>query len=199
MPHYRDVQAFHDRAPDYEVGWRGRMHRDIVVRSSEVALRADASPRRVLDIGCGTGLLLRFLADRLPGSVGFVGVDAAAGMIEAAQGGSEKASLSYSIAKAERLPFPDASFDLVVSTNSFDHWEDQRAGLSECSRVLSRRGHLVLTDQFSLCMIPTMLGSRGEKARTKRRASRLLEAAGFRELRWHRLYALIIGTAVVTK
>jgi SAM-dependent methyltransferase len=40
-------------------------------------------------------------------------------------------------ALAERLPWPAATFDLVVSTTSFDHWTDQRAGLAECARVLA--------------------------------------------------------------
>ena len=37
---------------------------------------------------------------------------------------------------AERLPFADASFDLVVSAMSFDHWADQELGLAECAPVL---------------------------------------------------------------
>jgi SAM-dependent methyltransferase len=45
----------------------------------------------------------------------------------------------------EVLPFPEGSFDLVVSTTSFDHWADQRAGLRECARVLAPGGWLVLT------------------------------------------------------
>jgi len=43
---------------------------------------------------------------------------------------------------AERLPWPAATFDLVVSTTSFDHWADQRAGLAECARVLAPGGCL---------------------------------------------------------
>jgi ubiquinone/menaquinone biosynthesis C-methylase UbiE len=41
---------------------------------------------------------------------------------------------------AERLPFADASFDLVVSVLSFDHWSDQELGLAECARVLRPGG-----------------------------------------------------------
>ena len=41
---------------------------------------------------------------------------------------------------AEDLPYPDSSFDLVVSTTSFDHWKDQEAGLAECARVLTPTG-----------------------------------------------------------
>ena len=57
------------------------MHHDIVARTADLALTAAGAPRRVLDIGCGTGLLLRLLATRLPEAESLVGIDAAAGMI----------------------------------------------------------------------------------------------------------------------
>jgi ubiquinone/menaquinone biosynthesis C-methylase UbiE len=100
---------------------------------------------------------------------------------------------------AEALPFPDRTFQLVVSTTSFDHWSDQQKGLRECHRVLTAGGHLVLVDQFSRWLAPTLLigkeglSGRASKARTARRADHLLGAAGFRSIAWHRLYALIIN------
>ena len=96
---------------------------------------------------------------------------------------------------AEELPWPAGTFDLVVSTTSFDHWADQRAGLAQCARVLAPGGWLVLTDQFSAWLWPTLIGSRRDKARTRRRATRLLTAAGFQPIQWHDLYAVIIRAA----
>ena len=90
----------------------------------------------------------------------------------------------------------DGSFDLVVSVTSFDHWSDQQAGLAECHRVLVPGGHLVLVDQFSGWLVPTLLFSRSGKARTRRRANRLLDAAGFGPVAWRRVYAVIINAAV---
>ena len=58
MARDRDVQAFHDRAPGYESGWRGKMHLDIATRTADVALAVDTAPRRILDVGCGVGLAL---------------------------------------------------------------------------------------------------------------------------------------------
>jgi ubiquinone/menaquinone biosynthesis C-methylase UbiE len=92
----------------------------------------------------------------------------------------------------------DGSFDLVVSVTSFDHWSDQQAGLAECHRVLVLGGHLILVDQFSGWLVPTLLFSRSGKARTRRRANRLLDAATFGPVTWHRVYAVIINTAVAT-
>jgi ubiquinone/menaquinone biosynthesis C-methylase UbiE len=199
MPRDRDVQAFHERADTYEGGWRGRMHHDIVARTAELALTAAGAPRRVLDIGCGTGFLLRLLATRLPEAESLVGIDAAAGMIAAAKSMAIDPRLYFSEGVVENLPYPDESFDLVVSTTSFDHWLDQGQGLSECARVLASSGHLVLTDLFSPLLAPTLLFGRADRARTKHRAETLLNAAGFRPIAWHRLYGLIIRTVVASR
>jgi SAM-dependent methyltransferase len=61
-------------------------------------------------------------------------------------------------------PWPAATFDLVVSTTSFDHWADQQAGLAECARVLAPGGCLVLADLFSALLLPTLLAGRRGKA-----------------------------------
>jgi hypothetical protein len=87
---------------------------------------------------------------------------------------------------------------MVVSTTSFDHWSDQQAGLCECARVLAAGGHLVLADLFSPWLVPTLLAGRHGKARTRRRASQLLSAAGFQNLAWHDLYAVIINAVTAT-
>jgi ubiquinone/menaquinone biosynthesis C-methylase UbiE len=186
---YRDVQAFADRALGYQDGLLGRMHRDIVVRTIDLALSLGPAPRRVLDVGCGTGVLLRELSTRLPEARELTGVDAAAAMIEAASVGEQAARLRYLHGRAERLPFDNARFDLVISTTSFDHWADQGAGLVECHRVLVPGGRLVLTDLFSLALLPTLIGARSDRARTQLRATKLLAAAGFRSVVWHRLYS----------
>ena len=190
----RDVQAFDDRAAGYEDGYLGRWHRDIAARTIDLALARFPAPERVLDVGCGTGVLLRDLAVRLPGAACLTGVDAAAAMAGRARAtvAGLDPRLGVLRAAAEQLPFPDDSFDLVVSTTSFDHWADQGAGLAECRRVLAPGGHLVLTDLFSLWLAPTLVGSRAGRARTRLRATRLLAGAGFRSIRWHRLHAMVI-------
>jgi ubiquinone/menaquinone biosynthesis C-methylase UbiE len=196
----RDVQAFDDRAESYETDWRGKMHLDIVTRSLDLALAADATPSRVLDVGSGTGMLLRLLANRLPvRGQELLGIDAAAGMVDVARAAADDPRLGFLLGVAEHLPFVDGYFDLVVSTTSFDHWADQAAGIRECFRVLVPDGHLVLTDLMSPVLLPTtVLGRRG-RARTKRRAGALLTSAGFGAVTWHRLYRGIIATAVASK
>jgi SAM-dependent methyltransferase len=89
----------------------------------------------------------------------------------------------------------------VVSAVSFHHWHDQDAGLAECHRVLAPGGRLVLTDLVWLGLLPAMFRGRQhrERARTRGDVEQLLRGAGFAAPRWHRLYALVISTAVVTR
>src|ERR1700761_3386509 len=84
MTEHRDVAAFDRRAPGYESGRLGRMHHEIADRALRLARAAAPDARRVLDVGCGTGSLLRSLAERLPEATALHGVDAAPAMIEAA-------------------------------------------------------------------------------------------------------------------
>jgi ubiquinone/menaquinone biosynthesis C-methylase UbiE len=199
VPPYRDVAEFNDRAASYDHGWRGRLHHEIADRTASLALAAVASPRRVLDLGCGTGYLVRALAGHYPDAERLVGIDAAPEMVRTASATTHDDRLTFAVGVAEQIGYPDETFDLIVSTTSFDHWSDQQAGLRECARVLRRNGQLVLVDQFSWLLMPTMLTSRRGKARTKRRATRLLLDAGFCSLQWHRLHAVIINAVTATK
>jgi ubiquinone/menaquinone biosynthesis C-methylase UbiE len=141
-PRDHDVGAFHERAHGYEAGWLGEMHRQIVNRTIDIALAKAPEPECILDIGCGTGLLLRELARRLPHAVELVGVDPAAAMIDVAERSAPAdGRLRFLAGTAERLPLPDDAFDLVVSTTSFDHWADQAGGLVECARVMAPGAH----------------------------------------------------------
>lgn len=198
----RDVRAFDDRARGYESGYRGQLHYDIVVRSVALLTAWFPSARTVLDVGCGTGMLLREFAARRPDATTLTGIDAAGNMVARARaqarGQAADRRLSYCQAVAEQLPFADAVFDLVVSTTSFDHWADQKAGLAECRRVLARGGHLVLTDLFSPWLLPTLAGASRDRARTPLRATRLLAEAGFRSITWHRHYAVIIRSVTAS-
>ena len=64
--------------------------------------------------------------------------------------------------------------------------------------MLAPGGHLVLIDVFSPWLIPTLVGARRAKARTRTRVSRLLSAPGFTSLAWHDVYALIKAVTATT-
>ncbi|OBF60113.1 hypothetical protein A5756_03720 [Mycobacterium sp. 852002-53434_SCH5985345] len=198
MPPYRDVAAFDDRAAGYDRGWRGRLHHEIADRTAQLAVATVTAPEYVLDVGCGTGYLLQRLARRYPNAKHLAGIDPAPQMVAAARALARDPRLSFTRGVAEELNYADRAFDLVVSTTSFDHWSNQLAGLLECARVLRPGGSLVLVDQFSLWLVPTLaLGRRG-KARTRHRAEKLLLQAGFQSPKWQRLQAVIIN-AVTAK
>jgi len=188
MARDRDVAAFGERARHYDEGWLGQLHHQIADRTADLALTCVPAPGRILDVGCGTGYLLGRLAARAPQAEVLAGIDAAPAMIEVATGVAADERLRFAVGTAERLPWPAASFDLVVSTTSFDHWAHQRAGLAECARVLSPGGCLVLADLFSVLLVPTLLAGRVGKARTRWRTTRLVTAAGLHSPHWHRLY-----------
>lgn len=197
MPIERDVAEFDERAATYEQGWLGRFHRKIAERTVTIALASQPSPMRILDIGCGTGYLLRVIASRCPDVVELAGVDPAAAMVGVAQASTADPRVGFRVGFVERLPYLDHGFDLVVSVTSFDHWTDQRAGMAECARVLAPVGHLVIADLFSPLLLPTLVGSRQMKARTKSRAHGLLASAGLRVLAWHDVYPLIKAVTAV--
>jgi ubiquinone/menaquinone biosynthesis C-methylase UbiE len=199
VPPYRDLAAFNDRAPEYDRGWRGRLHHEIAARTASLAVATVPSPGRVLDVGCGTGYLLRSLAHRHPHADRFCGVNAAPQMISTASASAGDERLTFTVGVAEGLGFPDGTFDLIVSTTSFDHWSDQQAGLVECVRVLRPGGHLVLVDQFSRWLLPTVATTRRGKARTRSRATALLLRAGLHSPQWHRVYAVIINGVTAAK
>jgi len=199
MARDRDVAAFGERARHYDEGWLGQLHHQIADRTADLALTCVPAPKRILDVGCGTGYLLGRLGARAPRAEALAGIDAAPAMIGAARGKATDDRLRFAVGTAERLPWPAASFDLVVSTTSFDHWADQRAGLAQCARVLAPGGYIVLADLFSVLLLPTLLGERRGKARTKRRATQLVAAAGLHSPHWHRLYAVIIQAVTATK
>ena len=171
MARDRDVAAFGERAQHYDEGRLGQLHHQIADRTADLALACGPAPRRILDVGCGTGYLLGRLAARASQAEVLAGIDAAPAMIEAARGAAADVRLRFVVGVAEQLPWPAASFDLVVSTTSFDHWADQRAGLAECARVGARRLPCPRLTCSRCCWHRPCWPARG-KARTRRRATR---------------------------
>lgn len=95
---------------------------------------------RILDIGSGTGALLQKLAALYPESR-LTGVDMAFGMGVAAQGKtSVNSRIKYVTADAEHLPFDESSFDLVLSTSTFQWLERLEPAFGELKRVLRPGG-----------------------------------------------------------
>ena len=135
-----DSGGYHDLVDELEVGFVERFGRG----------------RDVLEVGCGTGLLLRRIA-------GFArsarGVDLSPGMLEKARA----RGLDVLEASATDLPFPDGSFDVVCSFKVLAHVRDVGRALAEMARVTRPGGHVLaeLYNPISLRGLVKRLGPAG--------------------------------------
>jgi ubiquinone/menaquinone biosynthesis C-methylase UbiE len=107
--------------------------------SAAACAAAPACALRALDVGTGTGRYLPLLASA--GARLVVGLDMSMPML-----GRKAYGLPRVCADACRLPFPDASFDLICSSLMVGDLEDLGAWLGEATRVLAPGGHLVYSD-----------------------------------------------------
>jgi SAM-dependent methyltransferase len=95
---------------------------------------------RVFEVGCGPGHLSIRLARQH--GLNITGLDLDPAMIERARANADrsedgdKRGPSFLVGDVAALPFPDESFDLVVSTMSMHHWADPTSGMAEIDRVL---------------------------------------------------------------
>src|SRR5581483_8591423 len=128
-----DVEIFECWGSTYEHSWMQQRLFDPVHSTILQQAESRFKPANVLDIGCGSGRLLRKAHDYWP-QARHCGVDPAQGMLEVARQLTPEAR--FSLGAAEALPLEDASVDLAISTISFHHWQDQAAGLREVARVL---------------------------------------------------------------
>lgn len=140
---------FDSWAPVYDECALLPMHRAAHQGVLAALSRHRLQPTRILDVGCGTGRLLAALGVAFP-QAALCGVDVSGVMLSVARTGHLAAGGAVLVqAPVERLPFSDGVFDLVVSTVSFRHWTDQRAGMCEIGRVLAPGGYLILADVFA--------------------------------------------------
>ena len=133
-PKARPVPVDYDENPDrflsgaarkYELG--GDIHEDVAKRIAGERLVP------VLDVGCGSGLLIRPLADLGAPAIGF---DASATMLKAAPGARVRGD-------ARSLPFGDESFKSAAALYMLYHMPDPRLVIAECHRVLQPGGLFV--------------------------------------------------------
>jgi ubiquinone/menaquinone biosynthesis C-methylase UbiE len=136
------------RARRYELvagfGFLGRRRR---VYDGLVALSGARPGDRVLDVGCGTGYLTRRAARAVAPEGRAVGIDPSQAVIDYAAAHAP-AGCTFATATAQALPYPDASFDVVLSSLAMHHVpaDDRPAALREMSRVLRPGGRLFVVD-----------------------------------------------------
>jgi SAM-dependent methyltransferase len=104
---------------------------------------------RVLDVACGTGIVSRTVAKRVSPNGTVVGVDLNPGMLSVARSvvltdARSGASLQWQEANADKLPFPDESFNVVYCQLGLQFFADRAGALREMHRVLGSQGRLAL-------------------------------------------------------
>lgn len=104
--------------------------------------------RRVADVGCGDGALVRMMARA---GARAVGVECSPAQIEMAKAAARADSETYLMAVGERLPFADASLDAIVFFNSLHHVPvpAQETALGEAVRVTRPGGHLYIAEPLA--------------------------------------------------
>lgn len=128
-----------------DMGERGDWGREQVLDPVMIARVKAGAYRRALDVGCGEGRFCRTLRGM---GVAATGLDPTARLLEEAR--RRDPGGDYRSGVGEALPFPDASFDLVVSYLSLIDIEPYQAAIAEMARVLSPGGALLVANLTSL-------------------------------------------------
>jgi len=103
----------------------------------------------VLDVGCGAGTDTLIAAQMVGPTGSATGIDMTPGMVAKARSSVESMGLEHVTiveGSAERLPFDDASFDVVISNGVIDLVPDKDAVFAEITRVLRPGGRIQLAD-----------------------------------------------------
>jgi len=125
--------SFHRQAGDYDD--HAVVQRRVVQRLTGRLRSQGVQPARLLDVGAGTGRLLASLCEAYPAALA-VGADLALGMCRTASANLAGTGVQLVNADAERLPFATGSFDLALSTSTFQWLTSLDAAFGEVKRVL---------------------------------------------------------------
>jgi arsenite methyltransferase len=123
---------------------------DVVAQRQAVSNAIEVKPgERVLDIGSGPGFLAAEMAASAAPNGTVVGTDTSESMLAIAAARIDSVSdveLRFEQADACALPYADADFDVVVSTQVYEYVQDIAGALSELARVLRPGGRALVLD-----------------------------------------------------
>ena len=131
---------FSKMAESYDESMGGRAVRPFYnLLLSEIAL---AEGMRLLDVGCGTGAMLKRICGNC--RVEAHGIDVEANMIAVAE--RKCPDITFNLAPAENMPYPDGYFDALTACLAYHHLPDKAGFAREASRVLKTGGVLYIVD-----------------------------------------------------
>jgi ubiquinone/menaquinone biosynthesis C-methylase UbiE len=141
MAHGHDVDGFDHWASTYDRHWMQRIMFGPIQRSVlQLAAEQVSRPGAILDVGCGTGKLLKSAETQFPGAK-LVGIDAAIEMVKYAQTSNPTGTIQFQQGMAEEVPFPNAYLTWCLA-----QLPNQTRGVAEVARVLTSGGRWLLAD-----------------------------------------------------
>jgi ubiquinone/menaquinone biosynthesis C-methylase UbiE len=130
---------------------RGRADAEIAARNAYLDLIAVRPGERVLDIGCGSGVVTRELARRVAPDGLAIGVDPSPAMLSMARELADQDGvgqwIDLRVGDARALPFADAEFDVVIAATVLSHFPGGQHVIPELVRVLRPGGRLGIFDR----------------------------------------------------
>ncbi len=148
-PHTHGAVIHWARLYDLATGWLG-MGRRSALRTATVESAGLRPGEKVLDVGCGPGVLTLLARERVGPTGEAYGIDPSPEMIALAREKAAKRGLDaqFRTGVIEQLPFEDGSFDAVLSSLMLHHLPDdlKRKGFREIARVLKPGGRLLAFD-----------------------------------------------------
>lgn len=136
-------EQYNHLANQYDRRWKNYIDKTLYFFQAWAKITPDET---LLDVACGTGELERLLLEQHPHQQ-IIGVDLSSQMLVQAQ---QKLRLfptvTFQVATARSLPFPDHQFDVVLSANSFHYFDSPETVLQEMQRVLKPTGRLLILD-----------------------------------------------------
>ncbi|HEX4816251.1 MAG TPA: methyltransferase domain-containing protein [Nonomuraea sp.] len=178
VPSSSQVADMYDEITTIHAQWNGNLHygywtgadddsgfdEALDQMTEQVIRRLDPRPgRHVLDLGCGLGAPALKLARDHPVRVTGVSISPRQIAVAAERARAAKdltGSVTFEVADAMSLPYPDESFDAVMSLESMMHMPDKARVLKEIARVLRPGGRLALAD-IALRTLPGQDGGSG--------------------------------------
>lgn len=134
-------KVFNSIAEDYDKGEIEepfRCYKDIITECSKY------QNKKILDVGCGTGIVLKELL-KLNHNFELYGIDLSSKMISLAKKRLEE-EVCLVRSDAEKIPYSENTFDLIICAHSFHHYPNPKKVLAEIRRVLKPKGILILVE-----------------------------------------------------
>ena len=136
--HFDGQAAEYDQRDTYYYSRNGKIScRDIAEQVRGLPYEA------LLDVGCGTGFLTELLIKQWPAR--YCGVDLSDEMIRVAKE-KQLDGAEFVVSSADKLPYPDETFDIVTCSQSFHHYPYPEKAMQEAWRVLKKGGLYILSD-----------------------------------------------------